>query len=377
MKAILTRRHKLTTLEISLLGLLGAAVSTASVFTLRVRPVDDFPVLAKAAENTAAAFARVKEARAAALMSGVDSINDPAGSGLIGSFHSAITTGAGNLEAKQTSINPNWAALVVRYLQQAGVRPGDPVAVGLTGSYPALNIAVLEAIETYGAVPLWIVSQGSTAWGANHPALTFLDMEHALAQAGLLHGRALAATLGGNNNAGAELDEEGRSALRGTIARRKVPFLDATPLSAAVDSQFARFTRASGGRRIPLYINVGAGYASLGTMNAATLLATGLNPPAALLDLQGEPVEGVAAKFLAQGAHVLNLYDIEGLARRQGLPVAPAVTPLPGTGKLFYAPAYSLWINAALLAAFVAAVLAFANGITTFLTGNPRKREML
>jgi hypothetical protein len=112
-------------------------------------------------------------------------------------------------------------------------------------------------------------------------------------------------------------------------------------------------------------------------MNAATLLATGLNPPKAAVDLQGEPVEGVAARFLAQGAQVLNLYDIVSLARIHGLPVAPAVMPMPGTGRLFYAPSYGVQANVALLVFYVGAVFAFAHGFTNFLTKNPRKKEML
>lgn len=374
---IFTTRHKLTTLEITLLGLLGVAVSTCSVLSLRIAKVDDYEVLARAAAETARAFSAVREARLAVTRKALDSINDPAASGLIGAFSSPITTGPGDLDAKQTSINPNWAALVVDYLRQAGVQPGDPVAVGMTGSFPGLNIAVILAIEAYGAQPLWVVSQGSTAWGANRPAFTFLDMEKVLYDRKIIHSRALAATLGGNNNAGAELDAEGRATLHRTIVSRGIPFIGATPLSAAIDSEMIVFKRAAGKRRVPLYINIGGGYASLGTMNAATLLATGLNSAKKLTDLQAEPVEGLATKFLAQGAQVLHLYDIVELARRKGLPIAPAVTPTPGTGGLFFAPSYSLWINIALLAFYVLAVLAFANGYTNFFTKNPRKNELL
>ena len=112
-------------------------------------------------------------------------------------------------------------------------------------------------------------------------------------------------------------------------------------------------------------------------MNSATILKEGLNSPEAMADLKAEPVEGVAAKFLEAGAQVLNLYDIVALARLKGLPIAPAVTPLPGTGRLFFAPRYHLWANVGLLAAYVLTVLAFAHGYTNFLTKNPRKQELL
>ena len=41
----------------------------------------------------------------------IDAETDPAESGLIGSFVTPITTDAGDLEAKQTAINPNFAAV--------------------------------------------------------------------------------------------------------------------------------------------------------------------------------------------------------------------------------------------------------------------------
>jgi poly-gamma-glutamate system protein len=58
------------------------------------------------------------------------------------SRETSLTTDAGNLEAKQTAINPNWAAVIVDLLQQANVKERDPVAVSFSGSFPALNIAV-------------------------------------------------------------------------------------------------------------------------------------------------------------------------------------------------------------------------------------------
>ena len=372
---MIMRRHKLTNIEITILGVIGAACVAASYFTLEDKAVSDESVLIRAAKKTQEAYRVIRESRMATGIP-VDSIDDPAGSGLIGVASSSITTDPGDLEAKQTSINPNWAAVVVRYLEQAGVRPGECVAVGMTGSFPALDAAVLVGVQEFGARPIWIVSEGASTYGANMPAFTWLDMEQALYQKGIITGRALGASLGGNNNIGGGLPADGRDSLRLAIKRCGIPLIETQPLSSSIDLGMAQFKHAAGGNRIALYINVGGGLASLGTSQVSQILHSGLNPPKVLLDIQDEPVQGYAARFMKDGLQVFNVLDIVPLAHANKLPIAPAVTPEAGRGELFVAPIYCLWKIALLLAAYSAIVLAFAYGLTDILLKNPRK-EML
>ncbi|MCK4826582.1 poly-gamma-glutamate system protein, partial [bacterium] len=65
-----------------------------------------------------------------------DLVNDPNQTALIGDKYSVITTDAGNLDAKLTTTNPNFAALMVQLLHEAGVDSSDWVAVAFTGSMP-------------------------------------------------------------------------------------------------------------------------------------------------------------------------------------------------------------------------------------------------
>ena len=67
---------------------------------------------------------------------------DPAGSRMIGEVLSPITSGSGSLVSKQTSVNPNFAAVLVQWLKELGIKSGDVVAVGVSGSFPAMNVAV-------------------------------------------------------------------------------------------------------------------------------------------------------------------------------------------------------------------------------------------
>ena len=127
----------------------------------------------------------------------VDRRLDTNDTGLIGVEYTDITTTLGSLAAKRTSTNPAFAAVVVDMLDRAGVRRGDAVAVSFSGSFPALNIAVLSAARALDLRPVIISSVGSSTYGANQPEMTWLDMERVLAEAGLFPYRSIAASLGG------------------------------------------------------------------------------------------------------------------------------------------------------------------------------------
>src|SRR5258705_9503545 len=71
----------------------------------------------------------------------IDTELDPTGSGLIGLASSITTTNSGSLAAKRTTVNPNWGAVLVDLLHEAGVGRGDLVAVGISRSVPAIHMA--------------------------------------------------------------------------------------------------------------------------------------------------------------------------------------------------------------------------------------------
>jgi len=60
---------------------------------------------------------------------------DPAFTGLIGPEISDITTTVGHLESKRTSLNPEFASLIVRLLSDAGVVADDNMAMASSGSF--------------------------------------------------------------------------------------------------------------------------------------------------------------------------------------------------------------------------------------------------
>ena len=135
---------------------------------------------------------------------------DPAASGLIGEVLSPITSGSGSLVSKQTTVNPNFAAVVVEWLKDLGIQSGDLVAVGASGSFPAMNIAVYSALHQLGADPIIITSAAASQYGANVPNFTWLDMEATLRREGVFPYKSVAASRGGVGDEAIGLTKRGR-----------------------------------------------------------------------------------------------------------------------------------------------------------------------
>ena len=82
--------------------------------------------------------------------------------GMIGPYYTGITTTLGAIEAKRTTAWPDMGALCVRLLYEAGVRPGDRVAAGFSGSVPAMNLAVMAACQSMKVEVIPISSVGAS-----------------------------------------------------------------------------------------------------------------------------------------------------------------------------------------------------------------------
>ena len=124
-----------------------------------------------------------------------DNPNDPNETMLVGSEYTLITTDRGDLESKLTTLNPNFAAMVVDMFLAAGLKQGDTVAVACTGSMPGANLAVFSACEVMDIVPVIITSVGASTWGATDPYFTWLDMESILVEKKLFSFRSIAASI--------------------------------------------------------------------------------------------------------------------------------------------------------------------------------------
>ncbi len=317
----------------------------------------DYDLKLEAATKAERAFAAVRQYRGLEGAT-LDLVNDPAGTGLIGPEISPITNATGDLEAKLTSLNPNFAAVLVQYFRQAGLEPGDPVAVAVSGSFPGLNISLFAAMETMELRPVVITSVGASNWGANSPDFTWLDMESLFFDQGIFHTRSLAATFGGGNDMGRGLSPTGRKLLHESITRNDVPFIEPKNIEDAIAQRMTFYESSSRGRPYSLYINVGGGVASVGSSHNRTLLKPGLNFD---LGAHNWPRKGTLILFSEKGVPVVHLLRMITLARENGLPVAPDFQPQPGEGEIFVRDMYRWPLAAAFLVIYcLACVLILA-----------------
>lgn len=262
----------------------------------------------------------------------IDTRFDPTSSGMIGEAMSPVTSLPSHLEAKQTSVNPNFAAAVVDMLTDAGVKSGDVVAVGYTGSFPAFNTCVCAAMETLGVTPVVIHSAASSQFGANCPDMMWLDMEAALHEAGLISFRSQAATLGGFGDRARGMSEESKTMLQDAITRNDVPLLEISSLQDSIDQRMEIYTKLADSRPIAAYINVGGGAASIHGSKGREAFGAGLSE-----EYTGDnsEVDCVASRFANSGVPVIHVGNAVQLAAQFGLPVAPQQTPQIGVGSVY------------------------------------------
>jgi poly-gamma-glutamate system protein len=273
----------------------------------------------------------------------IDPETDPAGSGLIGSFVSPVTTDAGDLESKQASANPNFAAVLVDLLKKTKVKQGDPVAVSVSGSFPAINISVYAALATLHLQPTIISSVGASQWGANDPSFLWIDMEAFLHDKGALPFRSAAASMGGKNDRAREITSGGRTMILDAIRRNSLPLVRASTVRGDIDERMGIYFR----RATPkVFINVGGGVASAGIRTFKRLLQPGL----ILADMPTDAkTDSVINRFLKEKVPVIHIENIKQLAGHYGLPLSSETLPRVGEGSIYHHKRYNKWLAGGVL----------------------------
>jgi poly-gamma-glutamate system protein len=285
----------------------------------------------------------------------IDNLNDPNSTALIGQDITPITTDRGYIEAKLTATNPNFAAVIVEMLIEAGVKKGDKVAISLTGSLPGMNISVLAAVQTLGLKPVIISSVGSSNWGANDPYFTWLDMETVLFDAGIFSSKSRAASLGGGLDKGRGLSPEGRAMIRQAITRNNVQLISEDYLEGSINKRMEIFEKAQNDKPVKAFINVGGGIASLGAIENEEFIPAGLTK---ILPMKNYPARGVMIRMADKNIPIIHLLNMAQLAETYGLPVSPEPMPEPGNGDIFVQRQYNMLLT--IIAASILSIVVLA-----------------
>ena len=282
----------------------------------------------------------------------IDKINDPNETGIIGQRHSQITTGTGSLPIKLSTTNPNFAALGVQLLKDANIKDGDNVAVCMTGSFPALDIAILVAIEQVKANPILIASTTSSSWGANDPNFTILDMLSVLKENNILNTNYKYASIGGNQDTGMSLSNKGRELIKEALKRNHIDLLNKGDLLLNIKERLKIIDQEANGKPVKLFINIGGGIASIGSNDNKKAVKAGLHKSFKLKKFPDK--YGVMYEMAKRKTPIINLANVSQLMRKYDLPKNPVPLPKIGEGKLYNKLSYNLWIvSGALLLLFL------------------------
>ena len=298
-------------------------------------------------------FNAIKNARIAKKIA-INKSYDPQQSGLIGQESSPITSDSSEISIKQSTINPNIAALFVEWLKKAELESGDVVAVHMTGSFPTLNISMLAAIQTLKLNPLIIYSGAASQFGANIPYFSWVDMYHALTRKKIFSYPVLGVSIGGKRDKGYSMSANGISILKRTIEQYNYPFINSKKTVDGIDQRMKLYEENSGGKPIAAFINVGGNMAAIGLKKDKSKknplpnhkprsIRTGIvdKLPITLVN-----TDSVAVRFLKQGVPVINAHNINNnILEKYRFPLVPSTPVALGNGSMFYNLEYSTWLT--------------------------------
>lgn len=262
---------------------------------------------------------------------------------MLGEKDSPITTDEGRLEDKITVLNPNFAAVLVDMLGQAGVKKGDSVACMLTGSMPGANIAMFAAARAMELKLVTISSIGSSWWGANTPDFTWLDMERVLVDNGIYPDsyRSIAASAGGSDdNGGLRLSALGKKLIIEAVDRNHVTLIETENLTGNINARIKMLNGEAPLRNYKALVNIGGGIAAMGHSSNAGLIPDGVN--LTLPDKNYPSKLSVVHSFANDNIPVIHLFNIPEIAALYGLPVSQLPLPEVGKGRVYEYERYDM-----------------------------------
>lgn len=260
--------------------------------------------------------------------------------GLMGPEFTELTTTPGNTGAKRTSLNPNFAAAMVRYYTDAGLKEGDVVAIGSSGSFPGLMIASLCAATEMGLETRLIASLGSSMHGATRPEFNIFDISDCLLEGGFCDFDMLAVSPGAANDMGG-------GNLEGIIYFGTKELSYQLCVESGYDviymddlAENIQYRLDLYGDDVDLFVNVGGASPNNGASSYTLNFPNGLvtDPPT----IPTTPYRGLMYEYAARGIPVINLLDVRGLAEANGIKYDSVPMEKPGDSGVYYSVAYNV-----------------------------------
>ena len=253
--------------------------------------------------------------------------------GLIGDANSDITTiqykDSLILQSKIATTNPNFSAFIIDLLEESNLEKGDSVAVSMTGSFPGANIAVLSACKALGLNPVIISSLGSSSWGANTINYSWLEIEKKLNDNDILNYQSIGCSIGGENDLGDNLSDDGIELIEEIIAESDVLFINESNLDKNISKKINLFDEIM---NYSAFINIGGNASSLGPGKGKGSIKGGIINPILKDDsseiyFDNENSElfykdfkkSISYHFLDKNIPVINIKNINSLLKDYGV----------------------------------------------------------
>ncbi len=263
---------------IVLMALLCVAMVAISLNSKFIDKKDYYYEKAKAAEYMQYGLDILKSASKRIFKNNTSSF-DPMDTGLV-FFEDELE---GSLNSKLTTLNPNFAALIVDFITDSGIEPvkktsdyKPKIAVSFTGSMPGANLAVLSACEAMGLEPVIITSVSASNFGAlRYKDFSWLDMEYELTypEDSYFKHRSVAASIGKRRDSGIGLSNNAIKDIVSVLDKYQKIYGDREfeilyrpdkYLPYYIDRRMDIYDEKSDGAPYDLFINVGGGVASVG-----------------------------------------------------------------------------------------------------------------
>ncbi len=251
----------------------------------------------------------------------IDTINDPNKTGLIGPEWTDMTTTIGHIEAKRTTIQPDFASLMIELLEEADVKRNDTVAIGCSGSFPGLLLASLSAAKAAGIKCKTVLSLGASSFGANRIDLNILNIYNILYDNGLIDDPPLAVSLGGENDQGEGWEKAVLVKLSNDIVKSGYFFINQPSLKKSVYLRDSLYGFDKDGS-IKAFINSGGAMANIGSSPTILSLKPGVHRK---YKIPEPDQQGVIHRAMTNDIAVIHLLNIKGLAMEYALKWDPVI----------------------------------------------------
>lgn len=263
--------------------------------------------------------------------------------GLIGPEWTELTTSLGMLEAKRTALQPDFAALMVKYYKEAGLKAGDTVCCGMSGSFPGLCIAAVAAANEMELNMRVIASYGSSMYGSTRLELTVVRTLEVARRAGAIDYELVAVSPGGDFDQGVSiLFPDSREMIFAMAAEDGLLMIDEPDIPSTIQRRLELY-----GEDVDCFVNVGGASANMGTSPYTLTFPNGLvtDPPRIPQDVD----RGLTFEYAARNVPVIHLLNVRGLAADNGLAFDPVPLTHPGETDVYYITRHSPWYALAAL----------------------------